>query len=86
MNGKKSLAADRRRRKLMTLGWCVALLILIIVLIAFEKTAILYILATLGISALLLVVAMKDLGHEDGKIAQNSSPSSEAARSASSSK
>lgn len=77
MNGKKSLAADRRRRKLMTLGWSLALLIVVIVLIAFEKTAILYILATLGISALLLAVAMKDLDHSEGKLGQTGSASPE---------
>jgi len=73
MNGKKSLAADKRQRKLRTLGWSLALLIVVIVLIAFEKTAVLYILATLGISALLILVAMKDLDHPDGKVAQSSS-------------
>jgi len=78
MNGKKSLAADRRRRKLTTFGWSFALLIVIIVLIAFEKTAILYILATLGISVLLLIVAIKDLGHADGKIAPTPSSNKDA--------
>ena len=73
MNGKKSVAADRRRRKLRTLGWSLALLIVVIVLIAFEKTAILYILATVGISVLLLIVAFKDLDHAEGKVAHGPS-------------
>ena len=86
MNGKKSLSANKRRRKLITLGWSLALLVVVIVLIAFEKTAILYILATVGISVLLLVVAMKDLGHEEGKSGQGASTNAEVTSGASSSK
>lgn len=65
MNTKRNLAADRRRRRLITFGWSLALLVVIVLLIAFEKTAILYILATLGVAALLLVVAFADLAHTD---------------------
>ena len=72
MNTKRNLAADRRRRRLITFGWSLALLVVIVLLIAFEKTAILYILATLGVAALLLVVAFADLAHTDATPAQES--------------
>ena len=73
MNTKRNVAADRRRRRLITFGWSLALLVIIVLLIAFEKTAILYILATLGVAALLLVVAFADLAHTDATPAQESS-------------
>lgn len=64
---RKTLAGDRRRRKLMTAVWSLALLVLVIVLIYLQKTAILYILCTLGVTALLLVVAFSDLGQGEGQ-------------------
>ena len=65
MNGRRNAAADRRRRKLITGLWALALSAVVIVLIVLEKTAILYILATLGVSALLAVVAVSDLAQSD---------------------
>ncbi len=62
---RKTLAGDRRRRKLITVLWALALSLVVILLIYFEKTAILYILCTLGVTALLLVVAFSELKHED---------------------
>jgi fatty acid desaturase len=59
---RKTLAGDRRRRKLMTVGWALALAAVVIALIYFERTAILYILCTLGVTALLVIVAFSDLG------------------------
>jgi len=56
------MAESRRRRRLFTATWTIALTVLTISLIYWEKTAILYILATLGLSALLSVVAFSDLG------------------------
>ena len=53
----------RRNRKLITLAWMLGLVILVSVLIYREMTAVLYILATLGVTALLVVVAMADLEH-----------------------
>jgi uncharacterized membrane protein len=61
---RKTLAGDLRRRKLMTALWALALSLVVILLIYFEKTAILYILCTLGVTALLLIVAFSDLKHE----------------------
>ncbi|HKR12243.1 MAG TPA: hypothetical protein VJT15_09305 [Pyrinomonadaceae bacterium] len=62
---RKTLAGDRRRRKLMTALWALGLAVLVIVLIYLEKTAILYILCTLGVTALLLIVAISDLAREE---------------------
>jgi uncharacterized membrane protein len=62
---RKTLADDRRRRKLMTLAWSLGLAAVVITLIYLEKTAILYILCTLGVTALLMIVAFSDLAHAD---------------------
>jgi len=67
---RKTLADDRRRRKLMTLAWSLGLGVVVIALIYLEKTAILYILCTLGVTALLLIVAMSDLAHADERQGQ----------------
>jgi len=64
---RKTLAGDRRRRKLITLLWALGLAALVITLIYLEKTAILYILCTLGVTALLMVVAFSDLAHVEVK-------------------
>lgn len=65
MNVRRNAAADRRRRKLITGLWALALSAVVIVLIVLEKTAILYILATLGVCALLAVVAFSNLDQTD---------------------
>ena len=62
---RKTLAGDRRRRKLMTALWALGLSLVVILLIYFERTAILYILCTLGVTALLLIVAFSELKHEE---------------------
>ena len=59
---RKNAATDRRRRKMITVLWTAGLALLTIILIYKEMTAVLYILATLGVTALLVVVAMADLG------------------------
>jgi len=61
MKRKKSLAGDQRRRRLITVLWTGLLAIGTIILIYKEMTAVLYILATLGVTALLVVVASADL-------------------------
>jgi hypothetical protein len=65
MNGKATLAGNRRRRKTITALWVAALSLGTILLIYWEMTAILYILATLGVTALLIIVAKSDLAHTD---------------------
>lgn len=64
---RRTLAGDRRRRKLITALWALLLAVLVIVLIYLEKTAILYILCTLGVTALLVIVAFSDLAHREPK-------------------
>lgn len=86
MNGKRSAVTDRRRRRLITLGWSVALLITIVLLISFEQTAILYILATLGVCGILFVVAIADLAHSKGETIETNSEKSDAPFVASSTK
>jgi hypothetical protein len=65
MKRTRNLAADQRRRKLITILWTGLLAIVTITLIYKEMTAVLYILATLGVTALLVVVGMADLAHSD---------------------
>ncbi len=65
MKRKRNLAADKRRRRLITILWTGLLGVVVITLIYKELTAVLYILATLGVTALLIVVAMADLGHSE---------------------
>ena len=64
---RRTLAGDRRRRKLITAAWALGLAVLVITLIYLEKTAILYILCTLGVTALLMIVAFADLAHGGAK-------------------
>jgi hypothetical protein len=68
---RKTLADDRRRRKLMTVTWSLGLAAVVITLIYLEKTAILYILCTLGVTVLLLIVAFSDLAHADERQRQS---------------
>ncbi len=61
MKHTKSVAGERRRRRLFTVLWSALIAIGTIVLIYWELTAILYIVATLGVSVLLVIVALSDL-------------------------
>jgi len=54
-------ATRKRRRRTITLAWVAALALVTILLIYKEQTALLYVLATLGVTALLVVVAVADL-------------------------
>ena len=60
----------RQRRKLFTYGWIAVVGITVTVLIYWELTAVLYILATLGVTGLLIVVAFDDLGPSSGPASQ----------------
>ena len=51
----------KSRRRTMAILWSAAFAIGTIALIYFEQTALLYILATLGVTAILVIVAMADL-------------------------
>ncbi len=61
----RTLAADRRRRKMITLLWALLLTVAVVILIYKELTAVLYILCTVGVAVLLIIVAFSDLAHED---------------------
>ena len=71
---RKTLAGDRRRRRLMTFLWSLGLALVVIALIYLEKTAILYILCTLGVTALLMIVAFSDLAHGEHQTQQLGQP------------
>lgn len=64
---RKTLAGDRRRRKLITTLWALGLAAVVIALIYLERTAILYILCTLSVCVLLMIVAFSDLAHGETK-------------------
>jgi len=66
MSGRMTVAGERRRRKLKSLGWMLLVATVVIFLIYKEMSAVLYIVATLGVTALLVVVAMSDLAHSEG--------------------
>jgi hypothetical protein len=55
----------RRKRKFTTIGWVSILSIATISLIYYEQTALLYILATVGVTILLVVVGLADLAHAE---------------------
>ena len=61
MSARATIAVGRRRQRIRTYVWITALAAVTISLIYWEQTAILYILATLGVTALLVVVAQSDL-------------------------
>lgn len=58
-------AKKTKGRGWITYAWIVGIILIVSVLIYFERTAMLYVIATLGVTALLLVVAFADLGGED---------------------
>ncbi len=54
-----------RRARGFTYLWILALAVSTFLLIYFEQTSLLYILATLGVTILLVVVALADLGRSE---------------------
>ena len=70
MSQRLAIAA-RRRRRLTTYAWVAAMALVVIVLIYKEQTALLYILATLGITVLLALVAFADLRGKDALVSDN---------------
>ncbi len=61
MTRKPTPGSERSRRRKITILWLALLGIIVGSLIYWEQTAILYILSTLGVTALLVVVALSDL-------------------------
>jgi hypothetical protein len=64
---QRTLAGDRRRRKMITALWALGITALVVTLIYLERTAILYILCTVSVAVLLLIVAFSDLAHADAR-------------------
>jgi len=56
-------AAKKKRRRNITLIWIAASAAVVFLLIWKEQTALLYVLATLGVTILLFIVAASDIGH-----------------------
>lgn len=54
-----------KKRRSLTYLWIVGMALVLGLLIYFEKTELLYVLATLGVTALLVIVATADLGAHD---------------------
>jgi hypothetical protein len=54
-----------KKRRNVTYLWIFGLAVLVFVLIYFEKTELLYVLATLGVTALLVIVATANLGEHE---------------------
>ena len=59
------IKATKTKRRWLSLLWIVGLVVVVSVLIYFERTEMLYILATLGVTALLVIVATADLGRRE---------------------
>lgn len=73
-------------RRGFTLLWILSLAIAVFLLIYFEQTALLYVLATLGVTALLVIVAIADLGRTEQSGAASVPADAQAAGSGISSK
>ncbi len=79
MSRRVSTAHGRRSRRLTTFLWVAALSVSIITLLALEQTALLYVLATLGVTALLIVVAAADLSGARRALSAGTAPADDAA-------
>ncbi len=56
----KVIQASKRRRR-VAIAWVVVMSIVVVALMVTEQIALLYVLATLGVSGLLIIVALADL-------------------------
>jgi peptidoglycan/LPS O-acetylase OafA/YrhL len=61
MSRRVATAQARKSRRKITLLWVGAMAAIIITLLVLEQTALLYVLATVGLTVLLVIVAMADL-------------------------
>jgi membrane protein YdbS with pleckstrin-like domain len=57
--------SKNKKRRGITYLWILCLAVLTFLLIYFEQTSLLYILATFGVTVLLIVVALADLGQSE---------------------
>lgn len=58
-------ATKNKKRRTFTYAWIFGLALAVFLLIYFERTELLYVLATLGVTSLLVIVAIADLGASD---------------------
>ncbi|HEV2913458.1 MAG TPA: hypothetical protein VGX92_09265 [Pyrinomonadaceae bacterium] len=61
MSRRVSTTQGRRGRRKITLLWVAVMAAIVITLLMMEQTALLYVLATLGVTVLMVIVAMADL-------------------------
>ena len=59
-----------KKRRGFTYLWIFGLAILVFLLIYFEQTAMLYVFSTLGVTVLLVIVALADLGQTEKSVAE----------------
>lgn len=64
MSRRVSPPAGRKTGRGMSLLWIGGMILIIILLLYFEQTALLYVISTLGVTALLVIVALADLEKE----------------------
>jgi len=74
MSARIAARNAKRRRQTITAAWITGLALLTISLIYWELTALLYVLATLGVTTLLIVVALSDISHAEQTSAPGSLP------------
>jgi len=60
----------RKQRRRNSILWSIATIAVIVVLLALEQVALLYLLATLGVAVLLIIVALSDLHGETQEAVQ----------------
>ncbi len=61
MSRRPTITGGRNKSRRVTYTWIAAMAAAVIALLYWEQTALLYVLATLGVTALLVVVAVADL-------------------------
>lgn len=59
-----------KRNRWLSTAWVVGIVAVILVCLVLQQTALLYIISTVGVSALLVIVAMADLGGEQNSSAE----------------
>jgi len=75
-----------KRRRYINYLWIVGFAVLIFLLIYFQQTALLYVLATIGVTTLLIIVAVSDLGRSEQSPESSAPANAQAAGSGISSK
>jgi hypothetical protein len=74
MSRRVATTQGRRSRRLVTFLWVAGISLLVIALLWLEQTALLYVLATFGLTALLVIVAASDLSGARRALAEAATP------------